>query len=793
MVKGSGTAANSNGSSDDEQLQFVSISEETRRRYLNYAMSVIMSRALPDVRDGLKPVQRRIMYVMYNELRLTPDSKFVKCARIVGDTIGKFHPHGDQAVYDALVRLAQDFTYRETLVHGQGNFGNLMGLPAAASRYTEAKLQPIAERLMSELRYDTVEMRPTYDASRDEPTVLPAQYPNLLVNGTQGIAVGMATNMPTHNLGEVIKAAIHLINNPGATVAQLRKYIKGPDFPMGGRIVTDSNELREIYKAGRGGIKVRAEWKFDTEKRKEVKNRLVIYSIPYGVETGGLVNSLGDIRDSSKIPQLVDIADESDGESGLRIVLHIKSGTDPETVMSYLYKNTRLEENFSYNATCLVPDEHGVLLPRRCSLDELLQYFLDFRFDTVRKRFEYLLAQLERRIHILNGFVIIFDGLERALKIIRKSDGKQDACGKLIKEFPLDEEQATAILELQLYRISSLEIGRIREELEEKETEANRIRKIIGSDKNLWKEVSSELKEIGEKFGTKRRTTLGSSEEITEFDPQAYIVRENTNIVLTTEGWVRRLGKISSVAKLRVREGDEVLGIYPTSTLESTVFFSSDGTAYTIPVDQIPPSTGYGEPLSKHCKLTDGSSIINAMSTDPRFTPEDVEYEEFPPEPYLVVATAHGQVMRISFSQFRTASTKSGRKYCRLRKGDKVVHVEIMTEEDTIFLVSKAARLIHFAVPDIPILNGAGKGVRGLKLSDPDDEVLAAKRLSRPSDVLKVVNENGKELSFGQMKYNVTGRGGKGVKTSQRTGIEKVLRPEIKVVDWSKLGDETLF
>lgn len=790
MAEGNGATAEVNGNGDDDQLQFVSISDETRRRYLNYAMSVIMSRALPDVRDGLKPVQRRILYTMYNDLRLTADAKFRKCSKIVGDTTGNYHPHGGVAVYEALVRLAQDFTYREPLINGQGNFGHIMGLPPAADRYTEAKLQPIAERLMAELRYDTVEMRPNYDASRNEPVVLPTQFPNLLVNGTQGIAVGMATNMPSHNLGEVIKAAVFLIDNPDATVAQIRKYIKGPDFPLGGRIVTDSRELRSIYEEGRGSIKVRAEWRFDVEKRKEIPNRLVIYSIPHGVETGPLVNSLGDIRDSRKLPQLVDIADESDGEVGLRIVLTIKNGSPPETVMSYLYKHTRLEENFAYNATCLVPDEHGVLLPRRCSLVELLQFFLDFRFVTVRKRFEYLLAQLERRIHILKGFVIIFDGLERALQIIRKSSGKQDACQKLMKEFPLDEEQTNAILELQLYRISSLEIGRIREELEEKETEANRIRKILGSDKNLWKEVQSELQEIGDKFGSKRRTTLGSSEEIEDFDPQAYIVRENTNIVLTTEGWVRRLGKISSVDKLRVREGDDVLGIYPTSTLEHIVFFSNDGTAYTLPADQIPPSTGYGEPIAKHIKISDGSSILTAITTDPRFTPEDVEYEDFPPEPYLFVATALGQVMRISFSTFRTASTKTGRRYCRLAKGDRVVHVEIMREEDTVFLISKAARLIHFAVSDVPILSGAGKGVRGLKLTEPDDEVLAAKRLTRPGDVLKVVNENDKELSFGQMKYTVTGRGGKGVKTSQRTQIKNVLRPEIELVDWSDIGDD---
>jgi len=775
---------------ESDHVEFVSIGDETRRRYLNYAMSVIMSRALPDVRDGLKPVQRRILYTMYHDLRLTPDAKFRKCAKIVGDTTGDYHPHGTMAVYETLVRLAQDFTYREPLIHGQGNFGNIMGLPAAAERYTEAKLTAICERLMSELRYQTVDMRPTYHAEKEEPIVLPAQYPNLLVNGTTGIAVGMATNIPPHNLREVIKGAIMLIDDRDASVAQVMKFIKAPDFPMGGRVVTDRRDLRAVYETGRGSIKVRSEWKFDKEKRKENKTRIVIDSIPHTVETGPLMTSLGDIRDSRKLPQLIDVADESDGEQGLRIVLHIKPGTDPETVMAFLYKHTRLEDNFAYNATCLVPDEHGVLVPKRCSLIEILSHFLDFRFVTVRRRFEYLLAQLERRIHILNGFVIVFDGLDKALKIIRKSTGKADACEKLVKAFPLDEAQATAILELQLYRISTLEIGQIRDELQEKEKEAKRIQRILSSDARLWKEVKTELEALSEEFGSKRRTAVGSSEEISEFDPQAYIVRENTNVVLTVEGWVRRIGKVSTIKKLRVREGDQVLGVYPASTLEHIIFFSSDGTAHTIPIDQVPASTGYGEPLSKHIKLNDGASIIGAMTTDSRFTPEDTEYQDYPPAPYLFITTQTGQVMRLSLSLFRTASTKAGRKYCRLKAGDRVVHVELMEDDDTVFLLSQQARLIHFSVLDVPILSNAGKGVRGLKLVDKGDKVIAVQRLSRPSDVLKVVNENGKSLSFGQMKYNVTSRGGKGFKTSQRTGIQEVIRPEIELVDWSKLADE---
>ncbi|QDU37430.1 DNA gyrase subunit A [Maioricimonas rarisocia] len=779
--------ADSNGHAPDE-IQFVSISEETRRRYLNYAMSVIMSRALPDVRDGLKPVQRRILYVMYQELRLTSDAKYKKCAKICGDTTGNYHPHGTAAVYDALVRLAQDFTFRETLVDGQGNFGSIIGLPPAAERYTEARLTPIAAELMSELRYQTVETRPNYDATRDEPVVLPSRFPNLLVNGTQGIAVGMATNIPPHNLREIIKACLFLIDNPEASVAQLMRSVKGPDFPLGGRIVTDRKELRDIYEEGRGSIKVRAEWRFDTQGRKEVKNRLVIYSIPYGVETGPLMQAIGEILHSRKLPQLVDIADESDDNHGLRLVLELKNGSDPEAVMTYLYKHTNLEQNFGYNATCLVPDEHGVLVPDRCPLNRLLKYFLDFRFETVRKRFEFQLAQLEKRIHILNGFVIVFDGLDRAIKIIRGSSGKQDAAEKLMAEFPLDEIQTNAILELQLYRISQLEIGRIREELAEKEKEAKRIRSILKSDKKLWGVVGKELQEISDEYGSKRRTTLGSAEEVAEFDPQAYILRENTNVVITTDGWIRRMGKISSVDKLRLREGDEVLDVLPTSTLESVIFFSSDGTAHTLPVTEIPPSTGYGEPLAKHVRLSDGANIIAAVSTDARFTPEDTEVADQPvPAPYLLVATAAGQVMRVSLSAYRTASTKNGRKYCRLVSGDRVVHVQLVEEEDTVFLVSRKARLIHFPVGEVPVLAGAGKGVKGLKLSDAGDEVLGAQRLTRPSDVLKVINDNDKELSFGQMKYSVTSRGGKGVKTSQRTGLQRIIRPDINLIDWAEV------
>lgn len=777
-------AADQNG----EHLEFVSISQETRRRYLNYAMSVIQSRALPDVRDGLKPVQRRILYVMFHSLRLMHDAKTRKCQKISGDTIGNYHPHGDQAVYEALVRLAQDFTYRYPLADGQGNFGSVMGLPAAAARYTEARLTEIAEQLMIELRYDTVEMRPTYDGETSEPVVFPARYPNLLVNGTQGIAVGMATSIPPHNLGEVINACIQLIDSPNATVAQVMKYIKGPDFPLGGRIVTDRRDIRKMYEAGRGSVKVRGEWRFDKEKRKEVKNRLVIYSVPYNVETGPLQTEIGNIIANRKLPQLLEVNDETDEKNGLRVVLDLKSGADPDAVMAYLYKHTNLEQNFSYNATCLVPDESGVIVPARVNLVEMLQHFLVFRQETVRRRFQYQLAQLERRIHILEGFCIIFDGLDKALKIIRASSGKKDAAEKLMKAFPLDDVQTYAILELQLYRISKLEIDDIREELAAKEKEARKIQDILKSEAKLWGVVKSELHGLAKQYADKRRTGIGSSEEITEFSADTYIVKENTNVVVTHEGWIKRVGRLAKVESTRVRDGDSVLNVCPGSTVDNVIFFSSEGVAYTLSIDQVPPSSGYGEPLAKHVRMADGASIVTALSTDARFTPTDEREEDASTSPHLLVATAAGQVMRVSLSTFRPTSTKVGRKFCRLRKGDRVVHVELIRDHQTMFLASQDARIIHFGLDEVPILSGPGIGVKGIKMAK-DDIVLGAKLLSRPSDTLRVVNNNGTTLSFGQMKYNVTSRAGKGVKTSQRNTFAEIFPEPIELVDWAELEE----
>ncbi len=424
-----------------ETIEPVSLRVETEERYLNYAMSVIMSRALPDVRDGLKPVQRRILFTMYHDLHLTFDGRPRKCAKIIGDVTGNYHPHGEDAAYEALVRMAQNFVMRAPLVHGQGNFGSVDGDRPAARRYTEAKLAAVSEAMLVELRQRTVAMRPNYENTREEPVVLPAEFPNVLVNGASGIAVGMATNIPPHNLGEVVKGAIFLIENPEATTAQLLDKIKGPDFPLGGKVVTDRAALRKIYEDGSGGIKVQGEWKVETASKRE---QIVVTSIPYGVDKGKLEEAIGEIIANRKLPQLLNLVNESNEKDGLRIALEMKPGSDPNLIMAYLYKHTALQDNFSYNMTCLVPvtDEEGKerTRPERLGLKAILRYFLDFRLATVRRRFEYELEQLRRRIHILEGFHIIFNALDKAIKIIRDSDGKADASERLIAAFNLDEE-----------------------------------------------------------------------------------------------------------------------------------------------------------------------------------------------------------------------------------------------------------------------------------------------------------------------------------------------------------------
>jgi DNA gyrase subunit A len=781
-----------------ESIHPTSLADETRRRYLTYAMSVIMSRALPDVRDGLKPVQRRILYTMWNDLNLHTGARPAKCARIVGDVMGKYHPHGDSAIYDALVRMSQEWIVRGKLVDGHGNFGSVDGDPPAAYRYTEAKLAALAESLLAELdrtkltderiaetgRQTPIRMRPTYNNETVEPSVLPAQFPNLLVNGGSGIAVGLATNVPPHNLAEVLRACIHLIDNPEATTAQLLDRVKGPDFPLGGKVVTDRATLRQIYEEGTGSIRVQAEWETESRGRREY---IVVTSIPYGVDKGKLEGETGAIIESRKLPQLLGQTNESSDRAGLRIALEIKPGTDPNLVMAYLYRHTSLQENFAFNMTCLVPAEDGTLRPERLGLKAILRHFLDFRLATVRRRFEHDLEKLRERIHILEGFRIVFSALDRALKLIRESDGKRDAAEKLMKAFKLDEVQANAVLDAQLYKIAQLEIQQILDELEEKTAQAAKIEAILRSEKKLWGVVRTELGELAEKYPERRRTKMASGEETPEFNEEAYIVRENTNVVLTRDGWVKRVGRLASVEGTRVREGDEVIAVVPGNTLEHVVFFADDGTAYTMRMNEVPATAGYGEPLAKFFKLADQAKVIAAVPTDPRFTPtEETPSNGEPAPPYLLVVTAQGQTLRTPFAPFRVESTKVGRRYVKLNEGDRVVLVTIPKDEETIYLASAEGRVIQFRIDEINVLSGVGKGVMGIKLDDGDTCIGAALMGGR-FDKFVLELSNGKMMEFGRNKYEPVSRGGKGYEAVKRLSFVRVVPPPIELVDWDQM------
>jgi DNA gyrase subunit A len=750
----------------------IALPEEARRLYLNYALSVITSRALPDVRDGLKPVQRRILFAMYQNLHLTPDAKFKKSASVVGDVIGKYHPHGDVAIYDAMVRMAQPFSLRAPLVDGHGNFGSLDGDAAAAYRYTEARLRPLAMELLSEIRKKTVDWRPNFDGVHFEPIVLPARFPNLLVNGATGIAVGMATSIPPHNPAEVLDAAIAAIDDAEADPL---KKIKGPDFPTGGLLLSSKLELREIYESGHGTLKLRGEYRTEEKGRGAVT--VVITSVPYGVAKASLVEKIAEVIIARKLAALVDVRDESTDD--VRIVLELKRDADPALVMTYLYKHTPLQTTVPVNLTCLVPTSNPeVCEPARLGLKAILRHFLDFRFATVRRRFEFELEELRRRIHLLEGFVLIFDGLDEAIRIIRASDGKADAAVKLIKRFGLDAEQADAILETKLYRLARIEIEAIRKELSEKKAEAAKIEAILKSGAKLWGVVQRELVELRGLIGTlgleKRRTKVAAGTDEPEYDEEAFIQYEETYAVLTADGWIKRQRELKDPNQTRLREGDSVQAVLQGSTKELAVLLSNRGSAYVLRLNDVPPSTGYGEPVQKLFKFGDGEKVIAALSLDPRVTePEGV---------VLLAAMRSGLVLRLSLDTFREATTRSGRRYAKPAEGDEVVFVAPCADGDVVALASESGRAILFSSSEVPVLSGPGRGVLGLKLSAGDRLIGAALfGADEKRAVLQLENSKGTLLTVTR-RYSVVGRGGKGFELTKRERIVRAVPPPVELL-----------
>jgi DNA gyrase subunit A len=744
-----------------------SLADEAQRRYLNYAVSVITARALPDVRDGLKPVQRRILYAMHSNLHLYPDSRFRKCATIVGEVLGKYHPHGDTSSYEAMVRMAQWFSLRYLLVEGHGNFGSLDGDSPAAYRYTEARLAPLAMELLEEIKQGTVDFRPNYDGTTEEPIVLPAKLPQLLVNGCTGIAVGMATNIPSHNLEEVCQAAIALIDDRSLESKDLLKYIKGPDFPTGGQITNSKKELREIYETGQGGIRLRGEWKSETPQRGG--ERIVITSIAFGVSKSTVVERIADVIINKKLPMLVDVRDESTDD--VRIVLELKSGADPALVMSYLYKHTPLEQSFHVNLTCLVPTDNSEIAgPLKLNLAAMLNEFLKFREQVVTRRFEFELAELERRIHILQGFALLFDALDEAIRIIRGSDGKADAAAKLMKRFALDDVQTDAILELKLYKLARLEMQAILEELKAKRARAKEIKTILGDKKKLWRVIRTELQEVSDKFKDKRRTKIGGAGgEDLEFDAEAFIVDEEVTVILSRDGWLKRSREIKDISATRLREGDAVLAVVRGGTKEALAIFSNLGSCYVMRVNDVPASTGYGEPMQKLFNFRDGERAVSAVLLNAAAAPKGA---------VALALTRRGFGLRFNLDVHRELSTRAGRKFARPAEGDEVVGVVTAKPDDVVSLVTAEARALLCRAEEIPELANPGRGVTVIKIAETDTVLGFAVGRPRDKEVLIAETDAGKKLSVGPGRYQVTGRGGRGHALGRKVKIVRVTLPE---------------
>src|SRR6187455_1934083 len=634
----------------------VSLHDAAQTRYLNYALSVITSRALPDVRDGLKPVQRRILYTMWQQ-NLTADAKHRKCAKVVGDVMGIYHPHGDAALYETLVRMAQPFSLRYPVVDGSGNFGSLDGDSAAAMRYTECRLARLSDELLSEIDQSTVPFRPNYDGTKTEPVVLPSRIPNLLVNGATGIAVGMATNIPPHNLGEICTALIKLLDNPDLSSVQLARYVKGPDFPTGGEMLNSPDELKEIYKTGSGAIRLRATWENGPEARGS--KTIYITSVPYGVNKATLVERIADVALSRKLPHLLDVKDLSTDD--VRIALELKGDANKRMVMAYLYKHTPLQSNFPVNMTCLVPTENpAVCKPERLELHQILWQFLHFRLDVVRARLKFELEALNKRIHILEGFETIFDALDEILKIVRKSEGKQDAAAKIMARFKLDAEQTDAILELKIYRLARLEILVIQQELAEKRKRAREIGGLLKREADLWKIVRAEIEEIQKKYGDARRSELVGEAPEEDYTEEDFIIEEDNVVIVTRDGWVKRQKEVKDIGTTRLREGDAVLAAVAGSTRATAVFFTNFGAAYTTRIAEVPASTGYGEPIQSLFKFKDGEKVVGALSLDPRFSGNIQSKNPEEPAPvHTVAVSSDGYSLRFSLAPLVEPSTRA--------------------------------------------------------------------------------------------------------------------------------------
>lgn len=732
----------------------IRISDEMKTSYLNYAMSVIVERALPDVRDGLKPVQRRILYGML-ELGNRPDRPHKKSARIVGDVMGKYHPHGDSAIYDAMVRMAQPFSYRAMLVDGHGNFGSVDGDPPAAMRYTEARLSPLAMEMLRDIDRDTVDFIPNFDETLEQPAVLPSRFPNLLVNGAAGIAVGMATNIPPHNLGEVIDAIIELIDNPDATMEDLMSHVKGPDFPTGG-IIRGVEGIRDAYATGRGRVIMRA--KCQIEAMANGKHRILVTELPYQVNKSRLIEKIADLVREKRVDGITDLRDESD-KTGMRIVIELRRDANPNVVLNRLYKFSQLEDTFGVIMLALVDNEPKVL-----SLKETLNHYIDHQVDVIVRRTRFDLRKAEERAHILEGYRIALDHIDEIIALIRSAQNDQVAKEGLMSRFSLSERQAVAILDMQLRRLTGLERDKVEAEYQELLKTIARLKAILGDMNLVYNIIKEELLEIRDKYADERRTRIVA--QTGELDVEDLIAEEDIVVTMTHQGYIKRLpvdtyraqrrgGK--GITALNTRAEDFVEQLFIASTHSYVLFFTNQGRVYRLRGHEIPEAG----------RNARGFAVINLINLEPgERIQATIPIKEYSDDLYLTMATRNGTIKKTVLSEFDT--NRSGGLICiTLVDDDELVGIELTDGSKELVLVTQEGQAIRFAEDQIRSMGRSAQGVIGIRL-DPDDKVVGLGVVADGADLL-VVTERGFGKRTPLDEYRPVNRGGKGVLTLRKT------------------------
>ena len=727
----------------------VNIVGEMRKSFLDYSMSVIVARALPDVRDGLKPVHRRILYTLYEE-GMTPDKKYQKSANAVGAVMGHYHPHGDSAIYESMVRMAQDFTYRHTLVDGHGNFGSIDGDGAAASRYTEARLAKISMELLRDLNKDTVDFSENYDGQRKEPVVLPSRFPNILVNGNMGIAVGMATNIPPHNLGEVINGCVAYIDNPDITAVELMEYIKGPDFPTAGVILGNSG-IKRAYESGRGAITIRG---MATVEEEHNKHRIVITELPYQVNKKALIQRIGELVRDKVIDGISNLSDESALE-GIKIVIDVKKEANANVVLNNLYKHTQLQTSYGINFLMLVDGS-----PRTLGLKEIIEKYIDHQKHVIYRRCQFDLKRYKDRLHILDGLKIALDNIDRVIKIIRESADDDEAKAGLMSNFALSEVQSQAILDMRLKRLTGLEKSKIEEEIAELERLVKELEEILASEEKILEVIKNEMLEIRDKYADERRTHIDMT-AIDYIEDESLIPVENVVITLTNNGYIKRLPADTyrtqnrggmGVKGMATNEEDFVEHLINATSHDYILMFTNRGKVYRIKGYEIP----------EYSRQSKGLPIINLLSLDKdeKVTSllkisNDDEYK------CLVFATKSGLIKRTDISEFDSIRT-NGKKFITLREDDELVSVKKTTGNDEILMASSNGRMVRFNEATVRVMGRSASGVKGINL---DGGILVGMEVVEPDEYVLVITEKGYGKKTPVDEYRITNRGGKGVKT----------------------------